>query len=182
MWVNVPQRHVLALAWGPSRGPDGGAPHIYKSLYLVVYEHNAYQILIFYLIIRVWRGWMPILNLTVQEINFCHHKFPNYCFIFFYIDITISNAWYIEYWYRVEIFNIEQLYIWVYELCEQGGTTPKCLLGLRIRMASAFGWWLAHSDWYPNPVTESLICGVTWKGNSLNWLLCTSKDARPTDG
>ena len=118
MWVNVPQRHVLALAWGPSRGPEGGASHIYKSLYLVLYEQYAYQILIFYLIIRVWRGWMPILNLTVQEINFCHHKFPNYCFIFFYIDITISNAWYIEYWYRVEIFNIDQLYIWVCELCE----------------------------------------------------------------
>ena len=38
--------------------------------------------------------------------------------------------------------------------------------------AYAFGWWLAHSDWYPNPVSESLIYGVTWKGISLNWLLC----------
>ena len=38
---------------------------------------------------------------------------------------------------------------------------PRGLLDLRIRMANAFGWWLTHSYWYPNPATESLIFGVT---------------------
>ena len=41
------------------------------------------------------------------------------------------------------------------------------MLTRRIQMASAFGWWLVHSDGYPNRRTGFVICGDTWKGNTL---------------
>ena len=40
------------------------------------------------------------------------------------------------------------------------------VIRMGIGMASAFGWWLAHSDGYPNRITGHVICGVTWKGNT----------------
>ena len=46
------------------------------------------------------------------------------------------------------------------------------MLTRHIRMVSAFGWWLVHSDGCPNRITGRVICGVTWKGITLNWLLC----------
>ena len=50
-----------------------------------------------------------------------------------------------------------------YNMRKQSGTPPQ-MLTRRNRMVSAFGWWLAHSDGYPNRITGHVICGVAWKG------------------